>query len=280
MPNHVKSQSTSRRIMPFMPPFMHFFLPFFFISPPESSDSFSEKTCCVRVCGMRSGGVFFHYYGLRVVWSLGLSAFWPSYVCAFTFLPYGSGLSRILGFRFALVLAWLVPPPLPPLREAAVVAALWFSLCNPLCLRCMYIVYSLLPFSLHGHLLFFFSSISRLFAAPFHLLTHANLPSSTSCITSTAFFASPHRILPLYLAFDDIFGYVSSPDRCFPSSLSFSFSLIPLFLSCVFVHLNPHSCHNTYLYLTGSVTKRLIVYISPFGFSHEAEKPTKVVKDE
>lgn len=125
---------------------------------------------------MRSGGVFFHYYGLRVVWSLGLSAFWPSYVCAFTFLPYGSGLSRILGFRFALVLAWLVPPSLPPLREAAVVAALWFFLCNPLCLWCIYIVYSLLPFSLHGHLLLFFSSISRLFAAPFHLLTHANLP--------------------------------------------------------------------------------------------------------
>lgn len=123
------------------------------------------------------------------------------------------------------------------------------------------------PWTSSSFLLKYFSIICSAFSSPYSRQS----TSSTSCITSTAFFASPHRILPLYLAFDDIFGYISSPDRCFPSSLSFSFFLIPLFLSCVFVHLNPHSCHNTYLYFTGSVTKRLIVYISPFGFSHEAE---------
>lgn len=49
MPNHVKSQSTSRRIMPFMPPFMHFFLPFFCISPLNHPTPFQKKRV-VCVC--------------------------------------------------------------------------------------------------------------------------------------------------------------------------------------------------------------------------------------
>lgn len=89
------------------------------------------------------------------------------------------------------------------------------------------------------------------------------------CLTSP----HPYRSISLLMISSAIYSArivalppLSSLHPPFPVSF-----LISLFLSCVFVHLNRHSCHNTYFYLTGSVTKKLIVYISPFGLSLAAE---------
>lgn len=153
MPNHVKSQSTSRQIMLFMPPFMPPFFPFFSLSLPWIIRlPFFKKTCCVRVCGMRSGGgadrgFFFpvhwvvHITGFGSFGRLRLSSFWSSCACAFTFS------SRIMEVAFAYTLGFKIRfiPGLglarsTPLREAAVVAALWLSLCNPLSLSLVYVI--------------------------------------------------------------------------------------------------------------------------------------------
>lgn len=153
MPNHVKSQSTSRQIMLFMPPFMHPFFPFFFcISPLNHPTPFFKKTCCVRVCGMRSGGgadrgFFFLYIGSYILRASGRLV-----VCvlALSGRPAHARLrfsSRIMEVAFAYTLGFKIRfiPGLSlarstPLREAAVVAALWFSLCNPLSLSLVYVI--------------------------------------------------------------------------------------------------------------------------------------------
>lgn len=72
---------------------------------------------------------------------------------------------------------------------------------------------------MYNSLLFPFLSmdIFFFFSLPLYL-TYANLTSSfMHYVYCIACLTSPHPI-PLYLAFDDIFSYISSPDRCFPPS--------------------------------------------------------------
>lgn len=152
MPNHVKSQSTSRQIMLFMPPFMHPFFPFFFfISPLNHPTPFFQKNvlcACVRheVWWWCGPGVFFFLYigsyilrasGRLVVCVLALSGR-PAHA-RLRFLPVlWKWLSRILSdsrFDSSLVLAWLAPPRCGKLLSLLLCGFLCAIL--SLCLWCM-----------------------------------------------------------------------------------------------------------------------------------------------
>lgn len=214
------------------------FLPFLFLYlSPESSDSLFQKNvlcACVRHevwwwCG--PGGFFFpvhwvvHITGFGSFGRLCLSTFWSSYACAFTFSSriMEVAFAYTLGFKIRFIpglsLAFSRPPSLHPAAGSCcrccfvvffVQSSLFVSgVCNNECITLCFSPFS--PWT--SFLLSAF--ISRLFAVSY-------LPSSVR-----QFYLDLHALrllhflphpIPLYLAFDDIFSYISSPDRCFPPS--------------------------------------------------------------
>lgn len=78
------------------------------------------------------------------------------------------------------------------------------------------LLFSFLSMDIFSSLCFYISIICSFISSI--LRTYANPTSSfMHYVYCIACLTSPHPI-PLYLAFDDIFSYISSPDRCFPPS--------------------------------------------------------------